>query len=963
MNDLNNNKWDFMRSFIPFCIIILLTIMGNNHLIAQSKKESLSFEDIRQWRTHSVTLSNNGEWYTTLYSLLDEPESKKDTIIENQSKQKVDSYYQDDNQSDKLYISNAKDGVKYQITDGSKPVFSSASDWIAYQIKPESKDENDKKKDSTIIELKHLESGFTIKYESSAAYHFLENKNYFITTDKNSLLIYDLDKRREHYIGNIGEYLVDEKSEYITYTIASKDKRGNGIYLYNPNEMTTRALNTGNFIYSNLSWNTNKNALAAYKNNKVEKEIDYANMSIIVISGIDAEASETVEYPVKNINGIPENMGPAVKSDQHPNEITWSNDDERLFIKLKEYDKEGDDQEDANKSKEESTVQIWHWKDKKLLSERIMEYERKKNEVFEAIFFRNSNSVIQLTSEEIQKLIRSKKTDNWAIGTDNREYISDWDIYKNDLYSISLKTGDKKLIEKKYRSRYSSGLEMSPVGEKVILWDGKDYWCYDFNKDSKRNISAGLEVSFVDKEYDKFGYVPNYGFVGWVKNQNAVIVNHKLDLWLLPLDDSSKAQNLTASVTSKDSIRFRFEDFSFADEPEIEDRYIDLLKPNLLYAFHTQTKFAGYYNLQGDQLTKLIYKPVSFSNPYRRYKIIKSENSDAIIYRMGDYQSDSEAYLSTLDFSSSKQITHTNPQQELYKWGRRILIDYTNDDGIPLQAVLSIPDDYKKGQKLPMIVYSYEKRSYTMYRYPRPYLSGTNVPEMLYVSDGYLFLQPDIHFNVGTPHSDMHECIDAAIEKVIELGYVDEQRIGYQGYSFGGHCGMYISTQKNKFAAIAAGGGVSNLVQGFNLDIVWDGSNEQDYYMTGQGRLGTDPTSNIEMYISESPVFNAQAMDTPLLLFHGTADKIVQWEHSFGFYSILRYLKKPVIFLSYRGEGHGLRNKESTRLDIQRRLKEYFDHFLKGEEIKKWMTEETPYIPEKESEKKDKNKRTLPKWK
>jgi len=259
-----------------------------------------------------------------------------------------------------------------------------------------------------------------------------------------------------------------------------------------------------------------------------------------------------------------------------------------------------------------------------------------------------------------------------------------------------------------------------------------------------------------------------------------------------------------------------------------------------------------------------------------------------------------------------------------------------------------------------MIVYSYEKLSYNLYRYPSPYLSGSSVPEMLYVSDGYLFLQPDIHFNVGSPHSDMHECIDAAIEKVIELGYVDESRIGYEGFSFGGHCGMYISTQENRFAAIAAGAGVSNLVQGFNLDIVWDGSNEQDYYMTGQGRLGTDPTGNIDMFITESAVFNANTMNTPLLLFHGTADKVVQWEHSFGFYSILRYLKKPVIFLSYKGEGHGLR-AESNRIDIQQRMKEYFDHFLKGGEIKDWMKEDYPLSLDKSNEKDD--KRSLPKWK
>lgn len=950
-----------MRHFVLFSIAILLTIAGNDKLYAQSKKKSLSIEEMRLWRGHSVTLSDNGQWYTTNYRLSDKPK-KKDTTLEKKAK----AFYKKTNQTDVLYIFNTKGGLKYQVPRGSKPIFSSASDWIAYQIKPKASKGKSKKnkKGKTIIELKHLESNFTVKYESNASFRFLEDQNYFLTSDKNSLLIYDLVNRREHYIGNIGEYLADKKSSYIAYTITAKDKLGNGIYLYDPKKMTTRALQTGSFIYSNLAWNKNKNALAAYKYNKTKKKIDYASMSIVVIEGIGTETTKTVEYPTKEIKGIPKNRQIAAKAGRYSNKITWSNDGKRLFIKLKKHrpkEKSQKGKKKGNDKKDASTVQIWHWKDKKLLSERIRDQERFKNKVFDAIFFRNTKTVVPLTGKEIQKLIFSKGTDSWAIGSDNRTYLSDWDVNKNDLYRIDLKTGDKKLIEKKYSSLYGSGIQVSPDGEKIIMWDGKHYWYYDFKKDSKQNITKDLKVSFINKEYDRYGFVPDYGFVGWVKNQNAIIVEHKLDLWLLPLDKGKKAQNLTASVTSKDSIRFRMGDYSYIYKPEIEDRYIDLSSPNILYAFNTKTKYAGYYSLQNDKLTKLIYKPAAFSSSRARNQLIKSKKSDAIIYKMGDYQNYPEAYLSTLDFKKPKKITKTNPQQKMYKWGKRILIDYKNDDGVPLQGILSIPDGYKKGQKLPMIVYSYEKYSWRMYRYAAPYLSGASVPEMLYVSDGYLFLQPDIHFNVGTPHSDMHECIDAAIKKVIELGYVDEKRIGYEGFSFGGHCGMYISTQKNRFAAIAAGAGVSNLVQGFNLDIVWDGSNEQDYYMTSQGRLGADPTSNTKMYISESAVFNANTMNTPLLLFHGTADKVVQWEHSFGFYNILRYLKKPVVFLSYRGEGHGLR-KEGNRLDIQRRLKDYFDHYLKGSKPKKWMKEELPYVPSNKKSK-DKTKRTLPKWK
>lgn len=960
MNDLKNITLNFAR-FSVILSVIVLTLFVNCPLLAQSEKEPLSFNDARLWRSHTTVLSDDGKWYTNHYTLIDKPKSKKDTVLQQLVEKTSEEFYTDNNKTDVLYIHNVKSGLKYQIPDGSKPVFSNDSKWIAYKIvkKVEKEKKEDKKKDTIFIELKHLASDYTVRYESDATYTFPEDKNHLITESKNNLLIYDLDSRSEHFIGNVGEYLVDKKSSYIAYTINTEDMRGNGIYLYNPLDRTTRTLTTGNFIFSNLSWNNGKNALAAYRFNKKKKEVDYYSISITVIEDINAVNSESIEYSVKEFVGMPTDRGLAASPGKTSNSIVWSKDGKRLFVKLKEIENKKDDEE-TKKDDEEPTVQIWHWKDKKLLSERIMDTEKKKDKTYDAIFFRDSKKIVPLTGEEIQNLIMSKGTDSWAIGTDNREYISDWDVNKHDLYRIDLKTGEKELIEKGYRSRFGDQVQMSPDGTKAILWDEKDYWYYDIVSNTRRNITKDLPVSFIDTDYDKWGWVKNYGFVGWIKDRNAVMVNHKLDLWVLPIDKSAGAQNLTASVTEKDSIRFRLEDRSFQDEEEIADRYIDLSKPIFLNAFHTKKKYAGFYELQNNQLIKIIYEPAAFINSYPKYRIHKAKNSDAILFDKGDYQNYYETFLSDMSFSKPKKLSNTNPQQKKYIWGKRILIDYTNDDGVPLQGILSIPENYKKGEKLPMIVYTYEKVSHIRYYYSAPYLGGT-LPHMLYVSNGYLHLYPDIHFNVGTPHSDMHECIDAAIEKVIELGYVDEDRIGYNGFSFGGHTGMYVATQNNKFAAISAGAGVSNLVQGFTVDIVRDGSNEQDYYMTSQGRLGTDPTSDTQMYISESPVFNAQNMNTPLLLYHGTDDKIVQWEHSFGYYNLLRYLKKPVVFLSYRGEGHGLR-KEPNRLDFQRRLKEFFDHYLKGDEPKKWMVEEIPpYIPDDES--KDKGKRALPKWK
>ena len=77
------------------------------------------------------------------------------------------------------------------------------------------------------------------------------------------------------------------------------------------------------------------------------------------------------------------------------------------------------------------------------------------------------------------------------------------------------------------------------------------------------------------------------------------------------------------------------------------------------------------------------------------------------------------------DFKAAKKITDANPQQSEYLWGRRILFDYKNKDGVRLQGILAIPDDYKPGEKRPMIVTFYEKNSQNLHRYSAPsYLTG-----------------------------------------------------------------------------------------------------------------------------------------------------------------------------------------------------------------------------------------------
>jgi len=84
------------------------------------------------------------------------------------------------------------------------------------------------------------------------------------------------------------------------------------------------------------------------------------------------------------------------------------------------------------------------------------------------------------------------------------------------------------------------------------------------------------------------------------------------------------------------------------------------------------------------------------------------------------------------------------------------------------------------------------------------------------------------------------------------------------------------------------------------------------------------------------------AWNTPVLYLHGEADPTVNWEQGLEWYNALRFLGKPIIWLSYPDEGHGL-SKLQNRIDFQYRLQDFFDHHLKGAPAPSWMTDGVPY--------------------
>src|SRR5205823_11418919 len=135
----------------------------------------------------------------------------------------------------------------------------------------------------------------------------------------------------------------------------------------------------------------------------------------------------------------------------------------------------------------------------------------------------------------------------------------------------------------------------------------------------------------------------------------GVVVEHRYDLWLLPLDGSTPAKNLTNGVGSKGEINFHYVRTTPIDSSgsrRARAGEIDLTKAVSLTAYGEYTKKAGFYQLSPDgQLKEIVYDDAAFSNPQRASK------ADKFLFTRQTFVEFPDLRVSGPDFKDAKKIT------------------------------------------------------------------------------------------------------------------------------------------------------------------------------------------------------------------------------------------------------------------------------------------------------------------
>lgn len=288
-----------------------------------------------------------------------------------------------------------------------------------------------------------------------------------------------------------------------------------------------------------------------------------------------------------------------------------------------------------------------------------------------------------------------------------------------------------------------------------------------------------------------------------------------------------------------------------------------------------------------------------------------SADGKTVVFNTQGAQQGSNLWIAGVDYAGARQLTQINPELEKYVFGAGRIIEYKGARGDALRGALLLPAGYKEGQRYPLLTRLYPGPYKQADKVNRFGLEGTGFSNMqMFATRGYAVYFPEIPQRLGSPMKDLADGALAAIDKVVELGIADPDRLGVFGQSYGGYSTISTIVQTNRFKGAMMSAGMADLVSGYGQ--FYNGSaGGIGWSETGQGLMGGTPWEHHNRYIENSPIFRLDRVTTPLLIIHGDRDNTVPVWQGDAIFVGLRRLGKEVEFRRYKGEEHTIRSLEN----------------------------------------------------
>jgi dienelactone hydrolase len=574
-------------------------------------------------------------------------------------------------------------------------------------------------------------------------------------------------------------------------------------------------------------------------------------------------------------------------------------------------------------------VEIWHHDHPLLYTQLETTIEDDKKRSYLAVYDINSSIVRQMEDPEFEGIKLSMKGDGkYALLTKTKPYqksITWLGEAKKDIYLYNIQQGKSTLIAVG-QSDYPS----FSATEKYVYWYNKpdSLWkYYDISNQKTGFLGDKTLTAFYDEEHDTPQLPDGIGVAGWLKDDTAILIYDKYDIWKIsPMDPLS---NIAITDGRNQKVTHRYIDL------DLDVEYIDPNNPMMIHVFDGVSKGESYASLdmRTGKISKLFGGDFAIQN-----KITKAKKSSSIVFTKQNFQIFPDLLLSDTTLTQVIKISDANPQQQNYAWGSNQLFKWNDYLGHEVRGMLFFPPSFDKNKQYPLIVNFYERSSDDFHRHRAPEAHRSTINYSYYTNQGYVIFNPDISYTTSQPGEDCHNAVNSGVDALLKLGYIDSTRMALQGHSWGGYQIAYLLTKTGRYKCAESGAPVVNMVSAYG-GVRWgSGMSRIFQYEKGQSRLGKSLWEDAAIYHKNSPIYEMGKVTTPVLIMHNDEDGAVPWEQGIEYFMALRRLGKPTWLLNYNGEPHWP-VKWQNRLDFNIRLEQFFNHYLMDSPMPLWMKE------------------------
>jgi dipeptidyl aminopeptidase/acylaminoacyl peptidase len=498
---------------------------------------------------------------------------------------------------------------------------------------------------------------------------------------------------------------------------------------------------------------------------------------------------------------------------------------------------------------------------------------------------------------------------------DRREKYSDFENYQHDytmthLWVVEVNSGETRRLTEGRQFTVGS-FSWSPDG-KQLAFDGQLYPGLSYSETNDIYI-YNFDAHSVKKIVDQPG--PNTN-PEWSPDGKQIIFNTTKE------GSNFAYADLNLAIVSAEGGPISYATKNFDEHATFaawtaEGIYFTAAQKTASHLFRIDPKKLTIERVSPEE--NAAYSSFSFTSDFKSVAFVEA---DATHYP--------EVYVSGVRPFVSKKLTDFGGQIKDLKVATREVISWRSSDGKVIEGALMKPADFDPARKYPLLIVLHGGPNDVSQAIP-----GFDIayyPKEMWAAKGALILEPNYRGSIGYGEKvrslnvrnmgpGLYEDVISGVDYLISKGWVDKDRVGSMGWSFGGYITAYIATNSSRFRALSVGAGITDWT---TYDV------GTDMHWLARRYFESSPWDDPEVYRKGSPISSIKHAKTPTMIEQGEFDPRVPIANSYELYQGLRDQGVPVRFYIYKGFGHTIDRPRSSRAVMEHNLN-WFNHYLWGE--------------------------------